>query len=199
MCPPSSSPTLSARSRLMRVPWRQRPTVVMRSVSTAASTANQVLPLSWPCARHLSSHGRPLVPATARRAVAAAGPGLAPDRRRRARADRGADRVGQDARGVPARARRAAAEGLCAARHAAGRLRVAAARARERRAEEPAAAAGRAARARAVAAGGARARAHRRHAHRRPCGDDEEAAAHPRDDAGVAVHPADDGARPRAR
>jgi hypothetical protein len=48
MCPPSSSPTLSERSRLIRVPWRQRPIVVIRSVSAAASTANQVRPFSSP-------------------------------------------------------------------------------------------------------------------------------------------------------
>ena len=37
ICPPSSSPTFNARSRLSRVPIFQQPAVVMRKVSAAAS------------------------------------------------------------------------------------------------------------------------------------------------------------------
>ena len=40
-CPPSSSPSRSERSRLTRVPTRQRPSVVLLSVSAEASAANQ--------------------------------------------------------------------------------------------------------------------------------------------------------------
>ena len=46
MCPPSSSPTRSGRSRLIRVPGRQLPSVVFDSVSAEASTANQSAPTS---------------------------------------------------------------------------------------------------------------------------------------------------------
>ena len=49
-CPPSSSPSLTGRSRLTRAPFCQRPTVVTRSVSAAASTANQARAPSLPCA-----------------------------------------------------------------------------------------------------------------------------------------------------
>ena len=45
-CPPSSSPILSARSRLTRVPLFQRPTVVTLSVSAAASTENLFAPVA---------------------------------------------------------------------------------------------------------------------------------------------------------
>ena len=38
----------SERSRLTRAPCRQRPTVVTRKVSSAASTANQMRPSSSP-------------------------------------------------------------------------------------------------------------------------------------------------------
>src|SRR5579875_3642417 len=45
-CPPNSSPSFSARSRLTRVPAFQRPSVVRASVSAEACTANQSLPTS---------------------------------------------------------------------------------------------------------------------------------------------------------
>ncbi len=46
MCPPSSSPTRSARSRLTRVPGCQVPSTVLDRVSAEASTANQSGPSS---------------------------------------------------------------------------------------------------------------------------------------------------------
>ena len=43
-CPPSSSPALSERSRLMRLPGSQWPTSVSSSVSGAASTSKRTRP-----------------------------------------------------------------------------------------------------------------------------------------------------------
>ncbi len=136
----------------------------------------------------------------------AAGAGLARHRARPRHADRGADRLRQDARGVPRVHRSAAARGGGAGRRAARRhrrrLRLAAQGAHHRRAEEPGDAARRAprarGRARARAARDPRAAAHRRHHRRRARRHAAAPAAPPRHDARVAVPAAHVGAQPRA-
>ena len=145
----------------------------------------------------LENHGRAgllpardarLVRAELRRADARAGAGLAGDRGRRTRPDPGADRLGEDARGIPLGDRPAD-------RHAGTRpprpLRLAAQGAQLRRRAEPARAA------RRSPVGAPRRRPHGRHAAEGARGDAPRAAGHPDHDAGVAL-PAAHVARARA-
>ena len=119
-------------------------------------------------------------------------------------ADCGADWIGQDARGVSQRARRALRRGThgTAPRRSPHRLRLSAQGAERGHPQEPRGAAARHSRDRAGngarRAGDHRRRAHRRHHRLRAGGDAAQAAAHPRDDAGVAVSAAHRQAKPRA-
>ena len=152
----------------------------------------------------VSSHRPALVHGRDRHADAGAGARLGGDPRRPAHPDRRADRIRQDAGGVPHRPRRPAAggPGRSAAGRGARRLRLAAEGAEQRHPQEPR----RAAR-RHRAAGGRdgprrpahhRGGPHRRHVPGPARGDAPQAAARPRDDSGVALPDADRRAQPRS-
>ena len=151
----------------------------------------------------VSSGRRRLVRPQLRRADGGAGAGLAGLPGRPARADRGAHRIRQDARGLPRGHRRAGAPGARARAQGRNpdRLRLAAQGAVERHQAQPRSAARRHPRC-AAGAGLARRRyphlgAHRRHARRRARPHAPSSAAYRGDHAGIALHPARLGIGPR--
>ena len=167
--------------------------------------ANGTIHGGSPCyaARRFSPSRPAMVPRNARRTDRRAASRLGVHSRRPSHAHRRADRIRQDARGVPLGARRPLPREprRPAARRSPRGLRVAAEGAERRHSQEPGRAAPRHPPARRT--GGAADVAHhggrpdRRHAAGRARRDAAHAAAHPGDDAGIALPAADVGAQPQ--